>query len=42
MEAMEDGCWDLFWNTGLPEFYLLRKKEDDDGREAAGQETRTR
>ena len=25
---MEDGYWDLFWNTGLPEFYLLRKQEE--------------
>ena len=23
---MEDGYWDLFWNTGLPEAYLLRKQ----------------
>ncbi len=25
---MEDGYWGLFWNTGLPEFYLLQKRED--------------
>ena len=25
---MEDGYWDLFWNTGLPEAYLLRKRKD--------------
>ena len=25
---MEDGYWDLFWNTGRPEFYLLRKHEE--------------
>ena len=24
---MEDGYWDLFWRTGRPEFYLLRKRE---------------
>jgi len=36
---MEDGYWDLFWNTGLPEFYLLRKKDEDEEEE---QETRTR
>lgn len=36
---MEDGYWDLFWNTGLPEFYLLRKKDEDKEEE---QETRTR
>ncbi len=36
---MEDGYWDLFWNTGLPEFYLLRKQDEDKEEE---QETRTR
>ena len=36
---MEDGYWDLFWDTGAPEFYLLRKK---DGGEDPDQETRTR
>lgn len=25
---MEDGYWDLFWRTGEPMFYLLRKHED--------------
>ena len=35
---MEDGYWDLFWDTGAPEFYLLRNK---DGKEPE-QETRTR
>ena len=25
---MDDGYWDLFWNTGLPEAYLLRKQEE--------------
>ena len=25
---MEDGYWDLFWQTGEPTFYLLRKHED--------------
>ena len=38
-EAMEDGYWDRFWDTGAPEFYLLRKK---DGGENPEQETRTR
>lgn len=28
---MEDGYWNLFWNTGAPEFYLLRKREDECG-----------
>lgn len=28
---MEDGYWDLFWNTGAPEFYLLRKQGDERG-----------
>jgi len=36
---MEDGYWGLFWNTGRPEFYLLRKKDEDKEEE---QETRTR
>ena len=36
---MEDGYWDLFWNTGLPAFYLLRKHEDDGNGEE--QERRT-
>lgn len=22
---MEDGYWDLFWRTGAPEFYLMKK-----------------
>ena len=26
---MEDGYWDLFWRTGEPTFYLLRKREDE-------------
>lgn len=25
---MEDGYWGLFWQTGAPEFYLLRKHKD--------------
>ena len=37
---MEDGYLDLFWSTGLPEFYLLRKREDE-AREDE-QERRTR
>ena len=37
---MEDGYWDLFWNTGLPEFSLLRKQESEG--EAEEQETRAR
>lgn len=36
---MEDGYWDLFWNTGRPEFYLLRKHEAEGNREE--QERRT-
>ena len=24
---MEDGYWDLFWQTGAPEFYLLRGEQ---------------
>lgn len=26
---MEDGYWDLFWRTGEPTFYLLRKHEGE-------------
>lgn len=28
---MEDGYWDLFWQTGVPEFYLLKKRSKDRG-----------
>ena len=29
---MEDGYWGLFWQTGVPEFYLLREREkSEDG-----------
>ena len=31
---MEDGYWSLFWQTGAPEFYLLRKKEETGGEPA--------
>ena len=37
---MDDGYWDLFWNTGLPEAYLLRKRENE--RDEEEQEQRTR
>ena len=37
---MDDGYWDLFWNTGLPEFYLLQKQEKE--RDEEEQEQRTR
>ena len=30
---MGDGYWGLFWQTGVPEFYLLREREKEDGRE---------
>ncbi len=30
---MEDGYWDLFFNTGLPEFYLLQKREEEEEQE---------
>lgn len=36
---MEDGYWDLFWNTGLPEAYLLRKRRE---RERRGEQERRR
>ncbi len=32
---MEDGYWDLFWRTGAPEFYLLRKKDTEEEAEQA-------
>lgn len=35
---MEDGYWDLFWNTGLPEAYLLRRRRDRESRD--GQDRR--
>ena len=28
---MEDGYWDLFWRTGMPEFYLLRGQRESGG-----------
>ncbi len=37
---MDDGYWDLFWNTGLPEAYLLRKQENE--RDKDEQERHTR
>ena len=37
---MDDGYWDLFWNTGAPEFYLLRKREKERDEEEQGQRTR--
>ncbi len=37
---MEDGYWDLFWSTGLPEFYLLRKQEEERAEEEQEQRTR--
>ena len=37
---MDDGYWDLFWNTGAPEFYLLRKRENE--RDEKEQEQRAR
>ncbi len=26
---MADGYWDLFWETGAPEFYMLRRRQED-------------
>ena len=37
---MDDGYWDLFWNTGLPEAYLMRNQEEERGGEE--QEKRAR
>ena len=33
---MEDGYWDLFWRTGAPAFYLLRKQENVDEQSDGG------
>ena len=30
---MEEGYWGLFWQTGAPEFYLLRKQEEETSQE---------
>ena len=35
---MEDGYWDLFWQTGDPSFYLLRKGEDENEAERPEQD----
>ena len=36
---MEDGYWGLFWQTGAPEFYLLRKRQEkEDGGEKPEQD----
>ena len=35
---MADGYWGLFWQTGAPEFYLLREQEDKEGGEASEQD----
>lgn len=32
-----DGYWNLFWETGAPEFYLLRREEDAPAEEEAAQ-----
>lgn len=37
---MEDGYWDLFWQTGDPAFYLLRKHEEENEQEEQDQRTR--
>ena len=37
---MEDGYWGLFWQTGMPEFYLMKKKDEDGGEEEREQRTR--
>lgn len=37
---MDDGYWDLFWNTGLPEFYLLQKRENEEREEELERRTR--
>ena len=37
---MDDGYWDLFWTTGLPEFYLLRRQESEEREEEQEQRTR--
>ena len=37
---MKESYWNLFWLTGVPAFYLLRKQEEELRREE--QERRTR
>lgn len=37
---MDDGYWDLFWNTGLPEAYLLRRQKEERNEEEQEQRTR--
>ena len=33
---MEDGYWGLFWETGAPEFYVLREQDGEEGSQQAG------
>lgn len=35
---MEDGYWGLFWQTGAPEFYLLREREKAEDEEQPEQD----
>lgn len=28
---MDEGYWSLFWTTGSPVFYLMSRREKDDG-----------
>lgn len=30
---MEEGYWNLFWETGAPEFYLMKKETEKTGGE---------
>jgi hypothetical protein len=32
---MEDGYWGLFWETGAPEFYVLREQDGEEGSQQA-------
>lgn len=33
---MGDGYWDLFWRTGIPALYLLRKQQEEQEDETDG------
>ena len=35
---MDDGYWDLFWNTGLPEAYLRARRAPRGGTDAEADE----
>ena len=38
LEEMEDGYWSLFWETGAPEFYLMRRENEENAGEQPEQD----